>query len=71
MIELEWEPIKQNHAGFLSRAKVFGGWLIKEASDVQTQVVDFYNEHPSFRNEYGYEFRTTMTFMADPNHEWS
>jgi hypothetical protein len=64
---LKWENIPHDNGFHLRRAKTFGGWLIAAISDVNTVISEssgFYN------NEQGHEFRTAITFVPDPNHEW-
>ena len=60
---LEWEEIKQNHAGTLYRAKVPNGWLIKEVQDVLTNV-------DGVNNTSGYQWTSSITFVPDFEHLW-
>lgn len=69
-MKLEFEKIEHNHGNHISRAKVFGGWLVMSADDVMTQWPDGYGDLVSFRNEQGDEFRTSICFVPDPKHEW-
>jgi hypothetical protein len=66
-MKLEWEQVEHNHGNAIHRAKVFGGWLIMSTDEVQTQVYEGY-DIPSIRE--GYEWKTSITFMADINHQW-
>lgn len=67
IMKLKWEGIEHDHGNQLSRAKVPGGWLVMSTDDVVTQVYEGY-DIPS--NEYGYEWRTSITFVPDENHNW-
>jgi len=62
---LSWEEIKQNQAGYLSRAKVPNGWLVKEAHDVHITIPD-----TNILDNHGYEWTSSITFVPDPKHEW-
>ena len=62
---LEWEEIKQNNAGYLSRAKVIGGWLVKYTDNVLKDL----NSECTMQD--GYEWRSSITFVPDVNYEWS
>lgn len=57
--ELKWESNSE-----YSRAKVFGGWLVKFAEDVFTNL---YSDSTPIT---GYEWRSAVTFIPDPNHDW-
>ena len=59
MDKLEWESIDNYH----TRAKVFGGWLIKAYEDVSHNLPD-----QGLRN--GWDLRIAMCFMPDPEHKW-
>lgn len=67
MPELKWEDISHDNGFILRRARVFNGWLVSAISDVQTNVS--LSEGYIQRSE-GYEWRTSITFVPDPNHEW-
>jgi hypothetical protein len=67
---MNWESIDQKYSGYLYRAPIFGGWLVKEVHDVSTILPDWSANIPGIRNEQGYEFRSSITFVPDPNHEW-
>lgn len=56
---MKWEHI----SGAAYRTRVFGGWLVKITEDVY---------HITASNgPYGHDFRVAMTFVPDPDHEWS
>lgn len=57
---MEWEQIDAYH----KRAQVLGGWLVKAYEDVQTRM------HEDMPMSQGYEWRVSMCFVPDPNHEW-
>lgn len=59
-VELNWEDIDQTH----ERAKVFGGWIVKSSVDVLVSM------HEDMQPTNGYEWRESMVFVPDPNHEW-
>jgi hypothetical protein len=67
MNELKWEEINHNNGFFLKRTRVFGGWLVAAVSDVISHVNTGYTK-PDYLQ--GYEWRTSITFVPDPNHEW-
>lgn len=53
---LKWEQLEQDHAGYIYRARVPGGWLVKE---VLTDCRDS-----------GYEWRSSLVFIPDPDRTW-
>lgn len=66
---LKWEPLQSdNQTLFVSRSKVFGGWLVSATMDVRSAVNTGYNQ-PDYTT--GYEWRTSITFVPDHNHEWN
>lgn len=67
MPELSWEEIKHDRGFYLQRTKVFGGWLVSTVDDVRSPVYNGYNT-PDYTQ--GYEWRTSITFVPDPSHEW-
>ncbi len=67
MSKLKWEEIKHDHDFYLIRSKVIGGWLVIAEFDALSQVPDGYG---GIENQVGHQFRPTMTFVPDPNHEW-
>lgn len=58
-IPLEWEQIDSYH----QRSKTYGGWLFKTFEEVS----HFSND---VQNQQGYDYRISVTFIPDPNHEW-
>jgi hypothetical protein len=64
---LNWEGIKHDHGFTMQRTPIPGGWLVAVVSDVMTPINTGYNM-PEPRE--GYEWRTSITFVPDPNHEW-
>lgn len=67
---LQWETIEQESATNIHRAKIYGGWLVMSTCDVNTQLNDVNYNIPTFRNEQGYEWRNSICFVPDRNHEW-
>lgn len=63
-MEIKWEDIKNNSGGYLYRAKVIGGWLVKLTEDVITYKDDGYSTN-------NYEYRSSITFVPDSKHEWN
>lgn len=57
-MKFEFEQIDNS----TTRAKVYGGWLVKTYEDVMT---NFDN-----RKDTGYEWRVAMAFVPDAKHEW-
>jgi len=66
MAQLQWEEIEHNNGFYLRRSKIHGGWLVTAISDVMTVLPD----GNGIRNDQAYEWRTSITFVPDPNHEW-
>lgn len=64
---LKWEEIDHDLGFYVRRTKVFGGWLVTTTSDVYTVRND---GSGGIYNEAGYEWRTSITFVPDPKHEW-
>ena len=62
-VKLNWEDVEDNFAS-VQRAKVFGGWIVKSIQDV---LVSLHEEQPA---THGYEWRESMVFVPDTNHEW-
>ena len=58
-----WEEVKTNHGSMLYRAKVVGGWLVKEE-----QEIAHYTEYTGFVS--GYDWTSSITFVPDINHQW-
>jgi hypothetical protein len=68
---MKWEPIPQENAVSVWRSPVFGGWLVMVTDEVQTQQPEAWSSQiPSFRNEQSHEWRSSITFMPDPQHQW-
>ena len=64
-MKLEFESIETPRFGmYIARAKVPGGWLVTCTQDVNTQLPE------RGITGQGYEWRTSITFVPDPNHEW-
>lgn len=62
---LKWEQIEDSHGKGVSwRARVFGGWLVKTTDDVHIKM------HEDMTHQTGYEWRTSMCFVPDPNYLW-
>lgn len=64
---LNWDEINHDNGFILRRAKVFGGWLVNSLLDgcTPTRYSNGYIE-----NERSHEWRSSLTFVPDPNHEW-
>lgn len=60
-MEFVFENIDNEH----ERAKVLGGWLVK----ANTSVYHLYNGVSE--GGEGWDWRVAMTFVPDPDHEWS
>ncbi len=67
MAKIEFERVESNLAGYVWRAQVPGGWLVRVVSDVRSPV-NYGEGEPRF--EEGYEWRDSVCFMPDPKHEW-
>ena len=55
-----FERIDNEH----QRAKVYGGWIVKAFDEVMTPM------YPGDPPKDGYEWRISMCFVPDPNHDW-
>jgi hypothetical protein len=64
IMPLQFEELKSNLAGTMWRAKVPGGWLVKDVQDV---ISDSDSQH-LYGN--GYEWRSSICFVPDENHNW-
>lgn len=62
-IEFEWEQIYANFGSnhFNERARVFGGWLVKDRYFLR-DITSPAQHAPSMSQ--------TMVFIPDPHHEW-
>lgn len=61
-IKVEWEEIEQgSYSGYLYRAKVFGGWLVRACDDVVHDKSDVGHGMDS-----GWDYRNSITFIPDP-----
>jgi len=58
-MKLEWEQIDNYH----QRAPIFGGWLVKTYEDVSHLGL-------GYATTIGWDWRISMCFVPDPNHEW-
>lgn len=56
---MEWEQIDSCH----QRCKVLGGWLVKAYESVAHIL-------PQGDCMDGWDWRVSMCFVPDPNHEW-
>lgn len=61
---LNFKPLPNKQGYTLERAKVFGGWLVREMHDVLHINPNYHSLQP------GYEWRSTLTFIPDPSHTW-
>lgn len=67
MEPLYFENVPNNGKYDLERARVIGGWILRETIPVMTPVNTGYTQPEMLT---GYEWRIAMTFIPDPNHEW-
>jgi hypothetical protein len=61
---LNWERVDKDEPS-IARAKVPGGWLVREHFDV-AHIGPELNEYITT----GYDWRATMCFVPDPHHAW-
>lgn len=59
-----WEDIPSNRSGYYSRSKILGGWLVQVTEDVS------HDRQVGRGMESGYDWRTSICFVPDPDHEW-
>lgn len=62
LMKFEWDTIDEGYhedLGSTLRAKVFGGWVIRNTS-----------EKPIEEDSNVYNISESMVFIPDPNHEW-
>lgn len=64
MAKVDWERVEQDSAGYLERAEVPGGWLVRETNDVL-------GDDPNGGMASGWSWTSSITFVPDPNHEWN
>jgi hypothetical protein len=65
---LKWEEIQQDDQIIcMKRIKVIGGWIVQATMDALTPQ---YQGYDTPVQEHGYQWRTSITFVPDPNHEW-
>jgi hypothetical protein len=57
---MKWEDVEY----CMVRARVPGGWLVKHTDDVNVSL------HEGVSPQTGYEWRTSLCFVPDPNNEW-
>ena len=68
---LNWEEISNSSCTDVFRAPVFGGWLVMSVDNTQTQFPEQWGPSlVSFRNDTGYEWKSSVTFIPDAKHEW-
>lgn len=67
MEQLKWEQIPQDLTGSLNRTPIFGGWLVRLFEDIRSPINIGYPQ-PDYQQ--GYEWRPSICFVPDPNHEW-
>lgn len=59
-----WEDVPQDNGFYLRRTPIFGGWLVQAISDVISRNAD---GERRWEND---EWRTSITFVPDPQHQW-
>ena len=64
-MDIKWEDMTNNLSGWMYRAPVPGGWLVRCTEDALYKNPDHHNHLQG-----GYEWRTSITFVPDPSHEW-
>ena len=62
MDSAEWEEVPSDR-GLIFRLRVPGGWLVSMCDEVTHVLMDG-------RLEGGWDWRSTMTFVPDPQREW-
>jgi len=67
MAILSWEQIDHGMGFQMQRTKIFGGWLVTTIDEVRSPIYTGYNQ-PEYKE--GYEWRTSITYVHDPNHDW-
>jgi len=65
-IKMIFEKVETDTGGYWERAKVPGGWLIRETQEVCQDLT----AHGRGMMESGWQWRTALVFIPDPNHEW-
>ena len=63
---LKWEKVESHHSNYINRAAVFGGWLVMSTDDVR----EYQGPDSYMSGKEGYQWRTSICFIPDPNHEW-
>ncbi len=62
---ITFEALPNNFRYNMERAKVPGGWLVRECTDC-AHIGPELNEYITT----GYDWRVTLTFVPDPEHKW-
>lgn len=61
---LTFQAVPNNECLLIQRAKVPGGWLVRE-------VMDVLHDDPNRGNlQSGWEWRSSLTFIPDPEYLW-
>ena len=64
MNNLKWEEVPSEiHSTNYHRTKIFGGWLVEACTGV-SHVIE------PLRLEDGWDWRISIIFVPDANHEW-
>jgi len=61
-VKMKWETIENEHAGYISRARTPTGWLVCQVDDVLKDL--------NGQMQNGYEWRSALTFVLDPDGTW-
>ena len=67
MKSLTWEDIpNDNTSTYLRRTRIPGGWLVQATEDV-------IHDHSAYGRGMvgGWDWRVSLCFVPDPNHEWN
>lgn len=62
-----WERIRHNRGNYIDRTPIFGGWLVMTTDDVMA----FAGELDDRTFITGYQYRTSISFVPDPQHLWN
>lgn len=65
-----WEELETTNAGYMSRTRVPGGWLVRLTMDVRSPIYSGYVT-PPYEHQEGYEWRSSICFYPDPEHKWN
>lgn len=65
---MNWEKVEHGHGNQIARAAIYGGWLVLSQDNVNSVLPSKYGN--GIKNDQGWEWRTSICFVPDPEHKW-